>query len=40
MSLYKKVPPWCAVQMGSVADSVGAKVWTFFGLCKYFEGKV
>ena len=35
-----EVPPWFAVQMGSVAESVVAKVRLFFELCKEFERKV
>ena len=35
-----EVPPWFAVQMGSVAESVAAKVRLFFELCKEFERKV
>ena len=35
-----EVPPWFAVQMGSVAESVTAKVRLLFELCKEFERKV
>ncbi len=34
--LKTKVPPWFAIQVGSVVETVGAKIRTFSILTKYF----
>ena len=39
IDIKAKDPPWFAVQMGSVAESVAAKVKHLFGLFKEFEKK-
>ena len=35
-SAKTKVPPWFAIQVGSVVETVGAKIRTFSILTKYF----